>query len=402
MTELGSIFSLAGVLASLFWLTALAGLWRGRKQVVQLADWPADEPPGGWPALSVIFAARDEAEHVEKATRSLLAQDYPVLEVVAVDDRSADETGAILDRLGDGDARLRVVHIRDLPAGWLGKNHALQAAADASRAEWLLLTDADVVFVSTALRRAIGFATFAAADHVTAVPEMPTETVGERLFLAMFDLIFFLHSPTRKVHDASRRAALGIGAFNLVRAEAFHAIGGFRRLALSVDDDMRLGQALKWAGYRSRVVLGLGAVSVRWHVGAAAIIRGLEKNFFAGMEFRVGGVALGIMVVLWVGAAPHVGLFVGPWWARFCCALGVGAIAAILHQVGRSNRVAWPYALSLPISALACCYAIVRSAWITLRQRGIRWRGHHYHLAELRAHVRQRAEWLRELWRSTR
>ena len=137
-----------GVLASLFWVGQLVEAIRYRTRAVWLAG-PADAPPpdGGWPAVAVIFAARNEAAMVERATRSLLAQDYPGLEVIAVDDRSTDGTGAILDAIAAEDARLTVVHIDELPAGWLGKTHALHvAAADRPRRDWLLFTDADVLF----------------------------------------------------------------------------------------------------------------------------------------------------------------------------------------------------------------------------------------------------------------
>src|SRR5579864_6542541 len=104
--------------------------------------------------------------------------------------------------------------------------------------------------------------------------------------MAMFGLMFLLYSPVWAVENRALPAHLGIGAFNLVRASVFRAIGGLSRLALSVDDDMRLGQALKFAGYSTRVLLGHGAVSVRWQVGLGGMIRGLEKNFFAGLTSR--------------------------------------------------------------------------------------------------------------------
>jgi hypothetical protein len=218
----------------------------------------------------------------------------------------------------------------------------------------------------------------------------------------MFNLVFLLHSPLRGVIDPRRKAYLGIGAFNLVCAEAFRAIGGLRNLALTIDDDIRLGQALKWAGYRTRVLIGLDAVMVRWHVGAIAMIRGLEKNFFAGLDFRVERVVFGVGVVLAVGMGPHAGLLVGPWWTRAICALGIGAIAGILQLIGRTGGIGWPYALFLPLGAGMCAYAMLRSTWITLRRGGVRWRDHCYRLGELKAHVRRRNAWARELWRSTR
>ena len=122
---------------------------------------------------------------------------------------------------------------------------------------------------------------------------------------------------------AAASVCMGVGAFNLVRTETFRAIGGLRRVALSVDDDIRLGQAIKYSGYRPTVVDGRSEVSVRWQIGLGGMVRGLEKNFFAGIDFRLGidlGAAATILVVT---IAPCVGILVGPWWTRAICGLGV-------------------------------------------------------------------------------
>jgi glycosyltransferase involved in cell wall biosynthesis len=382
-------------------LAQLVEAIRYRARDVWLDTLPADPPRDGWPGVAVIFAARNEAARVEQATRSLLDQDYPHLELIAVDDRSTDGTGAILDALAVEDRRLRVVHIPDLPPGWLGKTHALQAAAGETPARWLLFTDADVVFAPGALRRAIALAEREQLDHVAVTPDVETEGVGERVFLAMFILMLNTYAPPRKVSDPRSKAAMGVGAFNLVRAEAFRAIGGFRRIALSVDEDMRLGQALKYAGYRAGVVMGKGMVSVRWQVGLGGMIRGLEKNFFAGAEYRLSMVAVGVFGLLVIGVAPYLALFVGPIPTRIFSALGITAVALILAAMRRQGGVAWYHALLLPVGALACVAALLRSAALAVRRGGIRWRDRLYPLDQLREHVRLRDAWTREVWRST-
>ena len=391
-----------GVLATLVWVGQLARLLAHRRRLIRLVDQPATEPEGGWPSLAVIVAARDEAARVGAAVRSLLGQEYPGLELIAVDDRSTDGTGAILDALVAEDARLRVVHVRDLPAGWLGKTHALQAGADATAADWLLFTDADVVFAPGTLRRAVGFAAGHGADHLTLTPEVVLEGAGERLFMAVFLAAFTFKSPIEQVEHPDRRAHLGVGAFNLVRAEAFRGIGGLRRLALSVDDDMRLAEALKAAGARPRVLLGGGSIAVRWQEGLGGMIRGLEKNFFAGLNFRVATAVAASLAMVVVGIAPYAGLLVGPWWSRAICAVGVVAICAIIDLSGRENGIRWYYGLLFPVSVALIVYTLLRSTWLTLRRRGVRWRDHLYPLDALRDHVRRRDAWIREVWRSTR
>ena len=203
---MAAVVSVLGVMASLFWL----GLWlatvRHREAVVRLADLPTEAPEGGWPSLAILFAARDEEEAVGPATRSFLAQDYPGLEVIAVDDRSTDATGAILDAIAAKEDRLRVVHVRELPGGWLGKTHALQSASEATSATWLLFSDADVILAPDALRRAVAWAEREGIDHVAVMFDVVTEDEGERIFLAFFALSALIYAPRWRV--AAPRAGL--------------------------------------------------------------------------------------------------------------------------------------------------------------------------------------------------
>ena len=405
------IVALAGASGSVIWIGHLAHLIRHREKAVFLADLDApasrSEPNGGdRPSVALIFAARDEAGGVEAAVRSMLAEveSDPETRLIAVDDRSTDGTGAILDRLALAHPRLEVVHVASLPSGWLGKTHALQVGSKClgADARWLLFTDADVVFGPGAVRRTVAYAESQGVDHVTVGPEVDSRSVGERAFLCLFGLLFSLYGPIGRLGDRRSRAHIGIGAFNLVRAEAFRAVGGFRHLALSVDDDMRLGQTLKYAGYSMRFLLGRGAVSVRWQVGTWGMVRGVEKNFFAGLKFQIARVIVVAAGLVVVGIAPFAALFVGPVWSRLLSSAGVAAVIVILAASGRQSRIAWPYALLLPAASCLILVALGRSVALTLINGGVNWRNHHYPLSTLKAHVKQRDAWLEEVWRSTR
>jgi glycosyltransferase involved in cell wall biosynthesis len=391
-----SALSALGILASIVWGLQLLALMKHRNQPHWLADLPDSLENHQWPGLAVIFAARDEAPDVEGSVRSILTQDYSELRVVAVNDCSSDETGAILDRLAAEDPRLRVVHIRELPSGWLGKTHALNVGASEEASPWLLFTDADVSFHPGAMRRSMVWALQSGADHVCVVPEFVTYSVGERLFHTMFALAFASRVLGGRIEAADGRAHLGIGAFNLVRRQAFDAIGGFKHLSLSVDDDNRLAQALKAAGCRCRALLGKGVISVRWHMGLWGLIRGLEKNLFAMVDFRIGVVVAACLG--WLGlCAPHFGLLIGPWWTRSICGLGVASVALVLAVIRRQTGIRSYYALFLPAGAALYVFTLIRSAWITISRGGVSWRGRHYSLPELREHVRFRNSWLRML-----
>jgi cellulose synthase/poly-beta-1,6-N-acetylglucosamine synthase-like glycosyltransferase len=161
------------VLSSLAWLAAFAGWFRGARRVPMLRE-AAQKPIDGYPSVSVVVAARDEEAGVGEALASLLDQDYPGgLEVVAVNDRSTDNTGGIIaDLAARRPERLRPLEVEALPEGWLGKNHALYRGATEARGEWLLFTDADVRFSPDCLELAMRYAETEHLDHLTLAPEL--------------------------------------------------------------------------------------------------------------------------------------------------------------------------------------------------------------------------------------
>ena len=165
---------------------------------------------------------------------------------------------------------------------------------------------------------------------------------------------------------------------------------------------MRLGEALKFAGYRPGFLLGRGAVSVRWQVGLGGMIRGLEKNFFAGLGYRLDKVFVVAWGMLSVGIGPFLGLSFGPSWVRVACGLGVASMAILLGASSRQSRTGWYYAFAMPFATVALLVSLARSVVLTILRDGVRWRGHHYPLKELRRHVRLREAWTREVWKSTR
>src|SRR5947199_2314204 len=253
---MGFLFLLA--LATLIAHVATAiQVYRGVRSIRSLRDLPPLAGP--LPRVSIIIPARNEERNLEEALRSILALDYDNLEIDVVDDRSTDRTGEILDRLAAVEPRLRVVHVRELPPGWLGKNHALWLGAEKATGDFLLFTDADVVFEPSALRRAVGAMVSDGLDHLTASPEIARPSVLFELFIGAFSLFFALFTKPWKVRDPRSPHHVGIGAFNLVRAAAYRAAGGHRAIAMRPDDDLKLGKLLKTRGFRSELVFGQGA-----------------------------------------------------------------------------------------------------------------------------------------------
>jgi len=186
------------------------------------------------------------------------------------------------------------------------------------------------------------------------------------------------------VSNPNSRTYVGVGAFQMLRRKAYEACGTHRRLAMEVVDDMKLGKLVKIAGLRSGVAVAQRSVSVEWHLGLGNLVRGVEKNFFAGAQFRVSVVAAQIFGLLALNVLPFAGLFFGHGWIRALAAISV-LIATCFHLgVDVVMRFSPLYCLTLPLGACIFAYMILRSTIITLRQGGIVWRDTFYPLDELR------------------
>ena len=388
--------------ALLLWLSAATALCVGMRRIESLTDVPP-AADADCPSLSVVVPACDEAAAMEPALRSLLALDYPHLELIVVDDRSTDGTAAIVERLAAAHPQLRLLRVSELPSRWLGKNHALQVGSQAASGDWLLFTDADVVFHPGALRRVMAWAARRRSEHVVALPRVVVHGFWERLFVPYFMAMFNLRYRPWKVADRGSPAYLGVGAFNLVRADRYRAIGCHAALPLEVADDMKLGKLLKAHGTRSGVVSAAGWISVRWVVGLRGIVEGLTKNSFAGLEFRLGTVVLSVILQLVGSVSPSFGLFAGgpaavtSGLALACMGLAAAAVAPPESADGGRQTVFSPgrltaprrllsalWGLAFPLAALIFAYILIRSTWLTYRRGGVLWRGTLYPLEELR------------------
>lgn len=376
----------AGLLLAGVWVWhSVAGAVGMRKvpDISKPAFDPADNP--AWPRVSIIVPAKDEAESIEQAARSLLTIEYPNLEVIAINDRSNDPTGAILDRIASDRAGcLRVLHIESLPAGWLGKTHAMHVGASKAEGEWLLFTDADVMHRPDALRRAVAYAERERADHLVLLPTVLMYTWGERLLVSFFQSLFiFAHRPW-KVADPKAKDSIGVGAFNLVRRSAYEAIGGHARLRLAVVDDMRLGEEIKRHGFAQRVVFGHDLIRVRWAQGALGVVDNLTKNVFAEMKYNTALALFATTTLAMMHLGPWIGTFAATGWTRVPYAVALSSMLWSYAQSARRSGVSMGYAALHPVAAVMLTYTFLRSIAVTLRQGGVVWRGTKYSLDELR------------------
>lgn len=339
------------------------------------------------PRISLIFAARDEEEKLPAALATLAALDYPNLEIIAVDDRSQDSTGAILEEFARRHPRLRALHVTELPSNWLGKPHALQRAYEQSTGEWLLFTDADVRFAPDVLRRALTLVRQRGVDHLTLFGDVEMVGFWEKVLITFFGLAFHIATNPSRVSNPDSWTYVGVGAFQLLRRSAYEQAGTHRRLAMEVVDDMKLGKIVKQARFKSCVGLAEDAVVIRWHAGLRNLVRGVTKNFFAATGYNLVLASMAAGGLLLLNVAPFVAVIFGHGWIRVFAGAAV-VIALCLHAgVDLVMRVSPLYALTHPIGASLFCYMLLRSTAVTLWNGGVTWRGTFYPLEELKRGV---------------
>jgi cellulose synthase/poly-beta-1,6-N-acetylglucosamine synthase-like glycosyltransferase len=380
---LSTLVSIFFSLMALAWIIAAVVIGRGMSKIPFMSEAP--DPEGQpLPRISIIFAARDEAEKLPPALATFQHLDYPNYEIIAADDRSVDATAAILDAAAASNANFKAVHVAELPDGWLGKPHALETAYRQATGEWIVFTDADVRFAPKVLRKALGLMELKGWDHLTILADIDMHGFWEITAIAFFGMGFVLGTQPWRVSNPHSPAYMGVGAFQMVRRSAYEKIGTHQRLRMEVIDDMKLGKLLKESGFRSGLAVSQNFVRVRWQEGFAAIVRGVTKNMFAGFQFKIGYALFAIAGMTLISIVPTVALFFTHGLTQFAAAVCVATSMALEGLLLMETDVSPFYGMTHPLGAAVFIYMVLRSMLITLRQGGIIWRGTFYPLKKLK------------------
>jgi glycosyltransferase involved in cell wall biosynthesis len=378
---------IAGTLLALVWLSRVIDAATGVRSLADISQPERDRmPKEAKNRVGIVVPARNEEAAIEQALRRLLALEYGNYQVVAIDDRSTDRTGEIMDSVAATAAdKLKVIHVRELSPGWLGKTHAMWMGARQSDCDWLLFTDADVMFRPDCIRRAIAYADAERTDHLVVLPSIIMKRPGEKMMLAFFQLLFvFGHRPW-KVADPKAKDHIGVGAFNLVRRSVYESVGTYKALRFEVVDDMKLGKVIKNAGFRQRVVFGDDLIEIRWARGAWGVINNLTKNFYAVMSFQTWRALLACVGMAFLNITPFIGVLLAPSWSRIPYGVALGSIFFLYAGIWRQVEIHPWYFFLHPVSTTLFIYTMLRSTFLTLWNGGVEWRGTKYRLDELRS-----------------
>ncbi len=331
-----------------------------------------------YPLVSVIIPACNEEKAVEQCLESIVNQDYKNFEIIAINDRSTDTTGFIMERCKEKYPRIKTIHIKELPEGWLGKNHALYTGVMEAQGEWLLFTDADVIHSQGSLEVGLSYARRNKLDHLSIVPNTISSGLFEKVFISYFAFVGLILVTIQKYG--------GIGAYNLIKKSTYLDIGTHKAIALCPADDMKLGKLIVMNKYKQQVVWGRELLQVKWQDNFVGTIKGLEKNSFPSFNYSLWNVILMILPSLLIQIYPFIGIMVGGLFSRILCGLVILIIFVLYCSYKKYSGVLLWYIIFHPLISLIMLYALLNSTYKTLSKGGIEWRGTKYPLDLLKTH----------------
>jgi glycosyltransferase involved in cell wall biosynthesis len=343
------------------------------------------EPSHDGPLVSIIVPARNEEETIEKSILSQLNLMYGNIEWIIVNDRSTDKTGNKIDCLAERDCRIKTLHLKTLPKGWLGKNYALFQGYLHSHGDLLLFTDADVHYDPEVLSKAVSTLRMEKADHLTAAPSLTAKGFWLKTFIAFFLFGFSYYKRPWKANDKRSSIGMGIGAFNLITRNAYEEIGTHESLKNRPDDDLQLGILIKKHKLEQKMVTAISLLSVEWYPTLKQALQGLEKNTFAGLYYRYSMVILAVSGVLFSQVLPFMTLLIPDLQIQILSGAAITLIFLSYRAViTKMTRFSPALFLVLPLTALIFTYSIIRAVLLTIIRGGVMWRGTKYSLKELR------------------
>lgn len=339
------------------------------------------------PFVSVLVPARNEQYRVlADCIRSILAQDYGWFEVIAVNDRSTDATGAILKALAENDGRLRVIEGEEPPAGWLGKPYAMQQAFNNAGGEWILATDADMIFDRTALRTAVDHTLARKGDAMTLIPHFEAGSFWERVMIPTWAWVLLMFTLFYRIGNPKTARAVGIGGFFLMRRTVLKQVGGYEALQDEVMEDVRLAEMIKRSGARLLTEYAPNLLSTRMYRNFGEMWECSTKNWFSGMKFSL-PLSLSCVCFMYlmsvvpplIALASAIGIAAGVrddlWQLFIPAALSWFLQVLVLVAASIRSDVSPAYALTAPLG-LSLLYAMLFDSSIRITTgKGVTWKG---------------------------
>lgn len=332
---------------------------------------------------------RNEARNVGRSVPALLAQTYPNLQIIVVDDKSTDATPQLLADLAAAEPRLQVIAGAPLPDGWRGKPHALAQGVASAQGEWLCFIDADTFAAPELLAAAYAAAETHSADLFTILTDQRLGSFWEKVVMPVVLSGMAFGFPPERVNDPRRPDAVANGQFILIRRSVYEAVGGHAALRGSLVEDKALAETVKRAGYRLLLADGRALAETRMYTSLAELWEGWTKNMFLGLQDRLWLLFFGSFMSFVAALALPAWLLAALVWL----ALGGGTPAAVAAaealmvwaavlvaraRVAQGLGISSWYAVTLPLGALLFGTMMLVSSLRVVSGRGVVWKGRTY------------------------
>ena len=380
------------ILSTAFFVGGIAIIyWLHNQYHLDIVVEPAHSPVYA-PLISVCIPTRNEERNIRACVGAMLAQDYPNLEVIVLDDRSSDSTPLILEEIASRDSRLQPITGSDLPKGWVGKPHALFQAAAHAGGEWLCFVDADTVAARDALSSCYAKAIETEADMFTIMTFQVLGSFWEKVVMPLVMTALSVGFSPRKVNDPNRKDAIANGQFILIKRSTYDAIGGYESVKNQIVEDKAIAERVKWSGYRLVVADGMRMIRTRMYTSLAEMWEGWTKNIYLGLHNQASMLMLGIfggfialIAAFFLPIWPLLGILWylqdGGWMAGSVIVKSALLWALLIYErakVARKLEISPWYAFTTPLGAGIFAAMMLASTWNVRSGRGVTWKGRVY------------------------
>ena len=349
-------------------------------------------PPASAPLISVCIPARNEERNIRTCVEAMLAQDYPTLEVIVLDDRSSDSTPLILADIASRDSRLRPIGGSDLPKGWAGKPHALFQASASASGEWLCFVDADTFVTRETLSSCYAKAIETKADMFTIMTFQVLGSFWEKVVMPLVMTALSVGFSPRKVNDPNRKDAIANGQFILIKRSTYDAIGGHESVKDSIVEDKAISEQVKWNGYRLIVADGMRITRTRMYTSLPEMWEGWTKNIYLGLRDQPSMLMLGafggfisLIAAFFLPIWPLTGILWylrgGGWMAGTVIIKAMLFWVVLIYErakVARKLEISPWYSFTTPLGAGIFAAMMLASTWKVVSGKGVTWKGRVY------------------------
>lgn len=326
-----------------------------------------------WPKVSILIPARNEAQNIGTCLEGLRRQDYPILEILVLDDHSADDTAGMVQAHQKEDSRIQLLTGQPLPSGWTGKNWACHQLSQAAEGEILIFTDADNRHAPFAVRHTVAYMQKWQLGLLSAFPQQETRTLAEKLVVPIMDIFVYGVLPlwlTYRAHYPSLAAANG--QWIAFTRAAYHTIGGHETVRGHLVEDTELSRLAKKKKISILTTAGTGAVFCRMYQNASQVWEGFSKNFY-GLTGYNNFAFFGIILALFFG-------FILPYFIWIIPSVRMLALVGIALNIGIRLLLALKYRHPLLASivlhpvGIAWGILIGLNSFISFRKGMVRWK----------------------------